>query len=141
MMLNQTTREFLKYCIVGAVGFIIDGGILLWLTNSANGGVNAYFSDPYLARLISFPIAVTATWVLHRLWTFADGADAAKGRQYAGYFILQLAASLMNYAVYAGVIGLYGASQPILMLGFALGSAIGLTVNYSGARWLVFRPR
>ncbi|UTW56032.1 GtrA family protein [Kordiimonas sp. SCSIO 12610] len=134
-MHKPTITEFIRYCAVGAVGFIVDGGILWWLTSGAiDGGVNAYF-----ARLISFPIAVSITWILHRLWTFSGANEGEKGRQYAGYFILQVTASLMNYGIYAGVIGLYGISDIAVMMGFALGSAFGLAVNYMGAKWLVFR--
>ena len=142
MTINPALREFLRYCIVGGVGFVVDGGLLWWLTaggvasGDAVSGDTVSGFDPYLARLISFPVAVTVTWVLHRFWTFEHGSDAAAKRQYAGYFILQLAASIINYGVYAGAVSLYGASQVILMFGFTLGSAIGLAVNYTGAKWL-----
>jgi putative flippase GtrA len=147
MVINPALREFLRYCIVGGVGFVVDGGLLWWLTadgvasgdaingDTISGDVVSGF-DPYLARLISFPVAVTVTWILHRFWTFERGRDTAAKRQYAGYFILQLAANLINYSAYAAALSLYGTSQIILMLGFTFGSAIGLAVNYTGAKWL-----
>ena len=132
--------EFLRYCFVGGVGFMVDGGILWGLTI---GYLVHDHVNPYFARLVSFSIAVTVTWALHRFWTFGGRVHGGKismiGRQYMGYFALQLIAGTVNYGIYAGVIGVYGTAEATIMLGFAVGSAIGLFINYVGAKWWIFR--
>ena len=67
---------------MGAVGFLVDGGLLYLLV--------AQGMSPHLARLLSFSVALTTTWALNRAWTFQAGSSVEAGRSYAGYLLVQL---------------------------------------------------
>jgi putative flippase GtrA len=125
-----------RFAIVGSIGFAIDGGLLYLLVLK---GV-----DPYLARGFSFPPAVTATWYLNRVWTFAARIGAPH-RQYTRYVAVQIAGALGNYAVYALILVFIRRTAGGALVAFAAGSAAGLLINFIGARTFVFasgsRPR
>jgi putative flippase GtrA len=118
-----------RFVVVGAIGFAIDGSLLYLLVR--NG------TNPYLARGVSFPPAVTATWYLNRSWTFAAHAGSTH-QQYARYITVQIAGALSNYAVYALVLLLIYQTAEKALVALAVGSATGLLVNFVGARTLVF---
>lgn len=118
-----------RFIVVGTLGFAIDGGLLYLLVSS---GV-----DPYLARALSFPPAVTATWYLNRVWTFAARQGAAR-RQYVRYLAVQLVGALTNYGVYAGILSLGHRTATGALAALAVGSVAGLLINFAGARALVF---
>lgn len=122
-------EQVARFLIVGTVGFAIDGGLLYLFVRS---GV-----DPYLARALSFPPAVTATWYLNRVWTFAAHHAAAR-RQYVRYLGVQLIGALSNYGVYAAILSLSHRNAEGALAAFAVGSVAGLIINFAGARALVF---
>lgn len=123
--------QVMRFGIVGAVGFAVDGG-LLWLLVSLD-------FNPYLARALSFPIAVIVTWALNRNWTFRETRDISRQGQLRRYFGVQTFGTLTNYAIYSAVIGLFGAAGMTIFVAFALGSFIGSFINFFGARKLAFR--
>lgn len=125
--------QILRFGAVGAVGFVVDGGLLWVLTASG--------TDAYLARAISFPVAVVVTWALNRNWTFrATKGIQTRRREFSRYFGVQAIGSLTNYAIYASWIAALGASQAMILTGFVIGSAIGAIVNFLGARHFAFHP-
>lgn len=127
------SHQLFRFLCVGSVGFVVDGGLLfllVWL------GV-----DPYVARVFSFPIAVIATWRLNRLWTFADADRARPARQLNRYFAVQIIGALCNYAIYSGIVAANGETLMSVAVGFAIGSAVGMFVNFLGARALVFKSK
>lgn len=128
-MRRTLVDQVARFVVVGTVGFVIDGGLLYLLVRS---GV-----DPYLARAFSFPPAVTATWYLNRVWTFAARQGAAR-RQYARYLAVQLVGALSNYGVYAAILSLGHRSAEGALAALAAGSIAGLVINFAGARALVF---
>lgn len=123
--------QVMRFGAVGAVGFVVDGG-LLWLFISLD-------FDPYLARALSFPIAVIVTWALNRNWTFRETRDISSKGQFRRYFGVQTVGTLTNYATYSAVIGLFGAAAFTIFVAFALGSLIGSFINFFGARKVAFR--
>ncbi len=130
-MTRESFAQLSRFGVVGVIGFVVDGGLLYLLLLQS--------FDPYLARAITFPTAVTVTWYLNRRWTFAArGAPAGKGRDYWRYVLVQVVGAASNYAVYA-VILLFVSHTPAHALGaLALGALAGLVVNFAGSRWWVF---
>ena len=120
-----------RFVVVGGVGFAIDGGLLYLLVLEG--------ADPYLARVVSFPPAVTATWYLNRVWTFAARTGTPR-RQYTRYLAVQIAGALGNYAVYALILMFIHRTAGGAIVAFAAGSTAGLFINFAGARTLVFVP-
>lgn len=123
--------QFLRFGIVGTIGFITDAGVLALLLSD---GVSHYFS-----RMISFPIAVIVTWFLNRTWTFSGTGKAQAGRQVIRYFIIQSIGALTNFLIYLGVLSVISSTVPNAVLALAIGSAAGLIMNYIGSKQFVFQ--
>lgn len=118
-----------KFAVVGGVGFLVDAGV-------AQGLV--MFSDlgPYLPRLISFPIALSVTWYLNRIWTFSEtGAGATRGRQYSRYAVVQVLGNLINLAVYALALRIGPAwFGDFVIAPLAFASGVAMVWNYLGSK-------
>ena len=122
-----------RFGLVGAMGLAIDGGITLLLTGGGFG--------PYLARAIAFPVAVLATWALHRQWTFRQMRGGNAITQLWRYVGVQLVGIMANYGVYAVVIASLGRAQSGVAFGVVCGSAVGAILNFFGARDFAFRSK
>ena len=123
-------RQLARFAVVGALGFAIDGGLLYQLLQ--------WQFDPYLARGISFPVAVTATWYLNRIWTFSVGEVAASRREYKRYLLIQVAGAGANYAVYVLVLQFVEHTPANALIALAVGALVGLIINFFGARYWAF---
>lgn len=124
--------QITRFGTVGGVGFVVDGG-LLWSLLTIG-------LDPYLARLLSFPVAVVVTWALNRNWTFQGTRDARKRhREFGRYFGVQIVGTLTNYSLYSLIISAFGTVGLTIFWAFALGSFVGSSINFIGARHLAFR--
>ena len=132
--LRLELASFLRFTLVGAAGFLADGGVLAILIHA---GVR-----PLLARLISAPLAVLLTFSLNRAWSFAQTANRPIGPALLAYCGVQGAGFLTNLAIFALAIWFLPSPLNEPLLAFVLGSATALAVNYAGARLIVFRqPR
>lgn len=130
-MTRQTAFQFLRFGATGAVGFSVDAGILYALVKLG--------ADPYLARLISFAVAVTVTWIINRSWTFRTTANIASNNRYIRYLLVQMTAVSVNYAFYAAVLSFLPVTPVNAVFALAVGSIFGLIVNFSGAKMFVFK--
>jgi putative flippase GtrA len=132
-LLPRFPRRITVFGGVGAIGFAVDAGMLqaLFLMGMA----------PLRARLISFPLAVTVTWLLNRRWTFRDRSAMGGRLGYPIYLLGQALGALLNMGVFVVSIHLRPtmAMHPIVPL--AVGAAAGLAFNYLWSSLLVFRLR
>ena len=130
------TSRFLRFAIVGALGFVVDAGVLALVLHSGLAGFHA-------GRCLSFLAAASFTWALNRRFTFADRAASrgSRGAQWARYVAAMSAGAAVNYAVYALVLAWAGYTALIAPFAVAAGSIAGLGVNFSAARWFVFAAR
>lgn len=129
MMLN---RQFVWFCTVGCVGLLVDV-VTLVMTRSALG--------IYGARAVSFLVAATATWLLNRCVTFSKKVDPDKRgsivREYTHYLGIMATGGAVNYVAYSVLAWKFDQSPWALSVYVAIGSLVGLGVNYLGAsRWL-----
>ena len=75
--------RFLKFSIVGAIGTVIDFGILNLLT--------IVFKVPkLLAQAISFSLAVVNNYFLNRIWTYSDSRGKSIFRQFLTFLSISL---------------------------------------------------
>jgi putative flippase GtrA len=125
--------RFVRFSLVGIIGFIVDAATLslcLW----------ALQIGPYEGRLVSYLMAATTTWLLNRRFTFADAAPDRAPIQWSRFLAVNAIGGAVNYGVYAGLIATSAlvATEPVL--GVAAGSFAGLICNFTGSRLLVFAP-
>lgn len=125
---------FPRFIVIGGVGFLVDLAVLELLTRLAG-------LDPVPARIVSFSIALFVTWALSRFWGFRASRSARVLAEAGRYVAVQLTGGAMNLLTYAAALHLVPALAGALIVPLILGSAVGLTINYAGARLLVFRGR
>jgi putative flippase GtrA len=131
----RALRQFLKFGVVGTIGFLVDTAVLyaaLW------AGLGLYWG-----RALSYVAAASGNWLLNRAWTFR-GADNGPGglspaRQWAAFLAVNLVGFGCNYGTYAILVGTvpFIAAHPVL--GVASGSIAGLASNFLLSRRFVFR--
>ena len=122
---------FLRFSVVGTIGFLVDTAVLYLLLYGAG-------LCPYAARLGSFLVAASVTWLLNRVFTFRAARREARGRQWLRFVAVCSVGAVVNYATYAAVVALAPASALTPGLGVAAGSIAGLALNYTLSRRLVF---
>lgn len=126
-------NQFVRFCVVGAVAFVVNAAVVQALVSGA--GVS-----PYLAGAISYLAAATTAWALNRRYTFGAGALPLH-REWLAYLAANLTGAVVYYAVYGVLISLSQAIYDWPWIGVAAGSVAGLAVNFAASKWYVFKPR
>jgi len=122
---------FPAFVVVGGIGFIIDASILAIL-------VHGYGWGDYTARILSFAVAVTATWYLNRRYVFSARKTLDRRSEYSRYLAVQLTGMAINFLVYSLCIATVEIMDQWPVLALAVGSAVALFFNFMGARLFVF---
>jgi putative flippase GtrA len=124
----------LRFLVVGGIGFCVDGGLLLLLNDGAGW-------SPLAARSVGFPVAVTVTWWLNRIWTFQTGRSQPVRRQYALYLAIQIVGLAINFSIFALLVRSmpWFAAWPIAAL--AIGSIVAMFATYILSRRIAFAAR
>ena len=126
--------QFLRFCLVGGAGFIVDVGVLYLLRDR---GI-----DLYSARVVSFLAAATFTWIGNRWFTFRSGRERAAGlhAEWFRYVLAMVIGGGINYGVYALAITWLPVFRQMPWLAVAAGTSAGLMVNFVLARRILYRP-
>jgi putative flippase GtrA len=120
-----------KFAVTGATGFVMDAAVLSLLVATTDLG-------PYLARGISFPVALCITWYLNRTWTF-ERTDQHGLFQSVRYVLVQTFGTAVNFSVYALCIAMATPAMARLpVVALAIASAVAMTVNFFGSRYWAF---
>ena len=122
--------SFTRFCGVGAIGFLVDAGVLTLLVNGLGW-------DHYPGRSVSFALAVTTTWLLNRTWAFRRTQDSRS--EYARYFSVQCVGALINLGTYVAVIEVVPETASIPVVPLAIGAAPALLFNFLASQRFVFR--
>jgi putative flippase GtrA len=125
-------NDFVRFGMVGTVGFIVDAGVLQALVSWAGWG-------PIVARAVAFPTAVLATWLLNRNFTFRTSPQRTLGRSLGRYVAVSLAGASVNFLIYTLLVlgSAAMAAHPVVPL--AVASGVALIFNYLGSKFFAFR--
>ena len=126
-------QEFLRFGVVGAIGFVADTAVLY--------GAIALGSGLYLGRALSYLAAATTTWALNRAWTFRGRGDGPAQRQWALFVAVNLIGFVLNYGTYAALVTFVPLVAAHPVLGVAAGSIAGMFTNFALSRQVVFRAK
>lgn len=121
--------ELLRFCVVGAIGFVVDAGVLMLLV--AGAGMN-----PYAARVFSFLAAATSTWWLNRRYTFAVARPGSR-REWIRYMALMTLGAAVNYGAFALTLMASAVARQHPWIGVAAGAIAGLGLNFLTSRSLL----
>jgi putative flippase GtrA len=127
----RLSASVLRFGGVGAIGFAIDGGVMQLMTTVTG-------TSPLIARAISFPLALSATWALNRSWSFPTGRERAPLSQYRRYLAVQIAGFIINYALFATLVQSGGIWQQQPLLALVIGGLVSMMTTYALSRALVF---
>ena len=126
-------RQFTLFCISGGLAFIVDAGL-------TQAWVSLAGLDPWSARALSFPVAVTCTWLFNRSITFRGIRRHTLHHEWLLYVSTQLVGMGVNLGSYALLVALSETVARWPAIGVAVGSVMGLFANYFGAKHVAFAP-
>ena len=122
-------ERFIKFAVVGALGFVIDAGTVVILQNSVLPPVNelaeALPANVALTQSIAFVLAVCSNFVWNRLWTYPDSRSQSALRQLTQFVIV----SVVGWVIRTVWIGI--SYEPFGEISTAALSRLG--VNYAPA--------
>lgn len=126
-------KQFLRFCMVGALGFVTDFSVLYAAVNGLGLGTLA-------GRVVSFVVAATVTWKVNRHFTFVQQGKGSV-REWAHYLVLTSLGGGINVIVYQAWLWLTDHSTANLFLGVAAGSAVAMLFNFTISKRAVFAER
>lgn len=122
--------EFIRFGIVGSLGFVVDTATVY----SLRGWLGLYVS-----ATISFLVAASFNWLLNRLWSFRGRAHDAAHIQWLRFLLANLVGFILNRGTFFILI----AASPFIyanpVIAVAAGSLAGLGVNFILSKRFVFR--
>jgi putative flippase GtrA len=129
-------RQIVLFAISGALGFVVDAGIVQFL-------VRELAVNPYGARVVSFLAAATTTWSFNRRYTFAGhGGNGSRRRELLRYLVAMAFGFALNYGAYALCVLAWPLVRHWPAIGVAVGSIAGAVVNFLSSKYWIFRaPR
>lgn len=127
------TAQFIRFGVVGTIGFVVDAAVLYCLLALSLG----YFE----ARLISFLCAAYVTWCANRRFTFSADASSSRIREWAKYMAAMSLGGFVNLAIYRVVMNSGDRHGLWPLAAVAAGSIGGMFVNFVAAKVWVFRRR
>ena len=126
-MPDRVAQQFARFCTVGAASYVLN--VVVYSLAVAAGSPFA------LAALVSFSVAVSANYVLHRSWTFAD-VEGTPARQAPRFLVVSLTALGTNELALAGLVD--GGVGKIAAQ--AAACVLAMPVSFAGNRLWAFRP-
>lgn len=130
-MTKSTLSQLLRFGISGGIGFLVDVAVL-YLAMAA--GANFY-----AGRGISFLCAVFATWQINRNYAFKPSGSMSVWQEWWRYLLAMLGGGVINYLASAVAVALLPPSSVAPMIGVAIGSIAGMSVNFISSKLFVFR--
>lgn len=113
----KEAERFVKFLVVGAIGFVVDFGIFNLLLNPINEllspgnglynvligfGISEYtitHLGPTIAASISFVAAVLSNFLWNRHWTYPDSRSRSRRRQFTMFFIVSVIGVLIRIPI------------------------------------------
>lgn len=97
----ERTR-FLKFCVVGVIGFVVDFGIMNLLLH--------FTGNARLSSAISFIAAVISNFIWNRYWTYPDSREKPLMQQLAQFFLINVIGLGIRYLLFSTI------DRPIITL-------------------------
>jgi len=121
--------DFVRFCIVGASGFVINAVLLMVL--------NKDLHSPFVAQLIAAEIALFSNFMFHHHWTY----KANKVRKTMSKLIVQF--HLTSWAAIIGSAALVTVGINVFHLhevvALAISSGIALFWNFGWSKFMIWR--
>lgn len=135
---RKEAKRFIKFAIVGGIGFVIDTGMLSLLVFLLNLTGDAQRLG---AKAVSFTLAVVSNFVWNRRWTYPESRTKPLGKQLVQFFALNLIGLGINLTVFALVDALLTRLVGlVLALYGAQVAAVGVAMfwNFAANRFITY---
>jgi dolichol-phosphate mannosyltransferase len=131
---HQTFVEFIKFCIVGLSGILVDMGMVIALKE-------LFALDTRVCAVGGFALAVTTNYLLNRFWSFERGRQTPFLRSY----LVFCAVCCVGLAVRLGAMHLLIEYTNLdenngYMLTNFIGIVVATAVNFAGSKMFAFSP-
>jgi len=126
-------RQFLKFSMVGGVGFVVDAGTYYMLTHYLGGGL---VSSRFVSSLV---FGMTTTFVLNNFLTFRGQGSGSIFSRYVKFATANIIGNLLNIGTHAVLVENLALFHRIQLLGVVAGTFVGLIFNFVGSKYFVFR--
>jgi putative flippase GtrA len=126
-------QQFLKFGMVGGVGFVVDAGTFFILTNYLGGGL---VSSRFVSSLV---FGMTATFLLNNFLTFRGQGSGSLLSRYLRFATANIIGNLLNIGTHAVLVENLALFHRIPLLGVGAGTFVGLIFNFVGSKYFVFR--
>jgi putative flippase GtrA len=126
-------KSFALFVLAAAVGFVVDAGVITALVRELGWG-------PWQGRFVSFPLAVSSTWLLNRRYAFRGTGRGDERVEYAGYWAIQLAGAVVNFGIFGLCLHWAPALAAWPFVPVALGGLAAMLFNFTVARSTLYRP-
>lgn len=124
--------DFVRFCIVGALGFVINAALLTLLYKVVH-------SPLVIAQLIASEVALFTNFMFHHKWTY----KASKVRKTITTLIVQF--HLTSWMAIIGSVLMVTAGVHVLNLNYfaalVLSSAVALLWNFSWSKYVIWHAR
>jgi putative flippase GtrA len=130
--LHPTIIQFLKFGIVGSIGFVLDNAAV-YLIIGATGLSSS------LAALIDFLPIATLTWLGNRYFTFREAKRTSKHKQWIKFLTVCGIGLVFNRGTALFLFQTYPFINDHPILGLAAGTGVAMFFNFFFSKKLVFR--
>jgi putative flippase GtrA len=126
-------QQFLKFSLVGGVGFVVDAGSYFILTRYLGGGL---VSSRFVSSLV---LGMTTTFLLNNFMTFRGHGSGSIFSRYLKFAAANIIGNLLNVGTHAALVESLALFHRIPLLGVVAGTVVGLIFNFTGSKYFVFR--
>lgn len=132
--------EVLRFGVVGTVGFVVDASVLQMLVSWFDTGL-------LIGRVFSYLTAATATWFMHRVYTFREhlppahepaASPRALLNQWSRFVVTNAVGASLNYGIYAVCVLRSDLCRTYPVIAVAIGSLAAMVFNFAISRRFVF---
>jgi putative flippase GtrA len=131
--LSEGQQQFLKFSMVGGVGFVVDAGTYFVMTHYLGGGL---VSSRFVSSLV---FGMTTTFLLNSALTFRGQGSGSVFSRYLRFATANIVGNLLNVGTHAVLVENLSLFHRIPLLGVVAGTFVGLIFNFTGSKYFVFR--
>ena len=127
--------EFVKFCLVGLTGLVVDTAVLVSLVDHAS-------LDPRFAAVFAFAAAVSWNYLFNRIWAFPSGRSTPIPRSYVFFVSICLGGLGVRIGIMHLLIEYAGMGEsPWYILASFIGIAAATAFNFLGSKYVAFKSR
>lgn len=115
-------ERFIKFFVVGAIGFVVDFGTLNLLQSTVLRPSQSSALPVILATTIAFTSAIISNFIWNRYWTYPDSRSRPVAQQLIQFFVVNIAGWLFRLGIVVVLYRPFGSAAADLLNSFQSGA-------------------